>query len=197
MELKIVFDNNGVLTTSDAERTHEIVANFLGISKKEVSELFAPFVIDLDTGKITQDEFYRRVLAKANFSCPVEKFKEIHLSGYIPKEEVQEFAKELSKKFDIFILTNFGDVFWNRYPEWKLDRIFKRQNVFVSSDIGLAKPDPRVYEYVLNKIQCTAENVIFIDDNKDNIAAAQAVGIQTILFSTFEDLKNKLLQTLE
>lgn len=197
MDLKIVFDNNGILTTSDAERTHAVVADFLGISKKEVSELFAPFVIDLDTGKITQDEFYRRVLAKANFSCPVEKFKEIHLSGYIPKEEVQEFAKELSKKVDIFMLTNFGDIFWNKYPEWKLDRIFKRQNVFVSSDIGLAKPDPRIYKHVLNKIQCKAENVIFIDDNKDNITAAEALGIQTILFSTFEDLKNKLLQKLE
>jgi hypothetical protein len=52
----ILFDNNGVLTTSDGEKTHQAVADYLKIDRSDVNALFAPDVRALDTGARGHDK---------------------------------------------------------------------------------------------------------------------------------------------
>src|SRR3989344_1242423 len=110
---RIIFDNNGVLTTSDQERTHKRVSEFLGISISEFIELIDKFVKDLDKGKISQREFYYSVLNEGKINFPIENFAKVHLESYIPKRDVQEIAGKLSLKYDVYLLSNFGDAFWS------------------------------------------------------------------------------------
>lgn len=188
----ILFDNNGVLTTSDKERTYPKVAEYLGIEVDDVPKLFEDHVNDLDTGKITHIEFYERILRKGGFDVSAYEFEKIHVDGYIPKPEVQKFALDLKKKYNLAMLSNFGDSFWELYEKWGLDKIFEKDKVFVSSDLGLAKPDEKIYQKVLGELGVKGEQVVFIDDSLENVLAAKNVGLHAIHFESLEQVKEDL-----
>jgi putative hydrolase of the HAD superfamily len=54
---------------------------------------------------------------------------------------------------------------------------------FFSGEMGIAKPDPAFFESVLAQTKSVPEHTLFIDDDPDNIAGAQSVGLQTKLFA--------------
>ena len=55
--------------------------------------------------------------------------------------------------------------------------------VFVSFELGVLKPDIRIYEKVLERLQAVPEEVLFVDDKIGNVEAAKSVGINGIVFS--------------
>ena len=52
--------------------------------------------------------------------------------------------------------------------------------VINSAFVGMRKPEERIYAYLLEELQMMPENVLFLDDNRVNIEAARAFGLQTI-----------------
>lgn len=68
------------------------------------------------------------------------------------------------------------------------------EQIVVSGEEGIAKPDARIYQALLERIGCKAEDCLFIDDSPRNIEAAQMLGLQTILFSSPSELREALVQ---
>lgn len=62
----------------------------------------------------------------------------------------------------------------------------------ISSDIFCAKPDPEFYRHLERSFGFSLQKAIFIDDKEDNIASANACGMDGILFTTPEDLEQAL-----
>ena len=58
----------------------------------------------------------------------------------------------------------------------------------VSYEVGVTKPDPRIYELCLAQLGVPAESALFVDDRADNIEAARRLGIQTLLFRGDESM---------
>jgi epoxide hydrolase-like predicted phosphatase len=54
--------------------------------------------------------------------------------------------------------------------------------LIISAEVGLAKPDPRIYQLALEKLGVQAGDSIFLDDFKENVEAARAVGMLAIHF---------------
>lgn len=54
--------------------------------------------------------------------------------------------------------------------------------------LGFAKPDPAIYRVALERLGVSPERALFLDDKAENIAAAQALGIHALQFTTVEDL---------
>lgn len=69
-------------------------------------------------------------------------------------------------------------------------------NYVVSGDVKLIKPDPRIFQLILQRFDLKAEETIFIDDNPNNVAAAQNLGIHGIAFQGAENLRNELFPTI-
>jgi 2-haloacid dehalogenase len=65
--------------------------------------------------------------------------------------------------------------------------------LFISGELGLAKPDPRIFRLVLQCLARPADQCLLIDDSTNNIAAAQALGLRTIHFLSPQQLENELL----
>ena len=63
---------------------------------------------------------------------------------------------------------------------------------FYSCRLGLAKPDPAVYEAVLDDLGATPQSVLFIDDRAENVLAAAALGLQAVRFTSAEELPGQL-----
>lgn len=62
----------------------------------------------------------------------------------------------------------------------------------LSCEMGLEKPDPKAYELLLKTINLPAEEIVFIDDKAENVEAAQAIGIDAILFTSEPQLREEL-----
>jgi putative hydrolase of the HAD superfamily len=54
--------------------------------------------------------------------------------------------------------------------------------VIVSSEVGLTKPDPRIYDLCLSRLDVPAGHALFVDDRQDNVEAAARVGLHTLQF---------------
>ena len=63
---------------------------------------------------------------------------------------------------------------------------------FYSCRLGLAKPDPAVFEAVLDDLGATPQSVLFIDDRAENTRAATALGLQAVRFTSAEELPGQL-----
>jgi epoxide hydrolase-like predicted phosphatase len=64
----------------------------------------------------------------------------------------------------------------------------------LSSEVGLEKPDPKIYELLLKTVNLPGEEVVFIDDKEENVEAAKKLGIDAIQFTSIQELRKELLQ---
>jgi len=64
--------------------------------------------------------------------------------------------------------------------------------VYASNLMGISKPDPDFYWHILNKEGIKPENTIFVDDTEENILSAQKIGINSILFTDSDSLRQQI-----
>lgn len=77
----------------------------------------------------------------------------------------------------------------------RCEDIIPPQHQFCSFDLGLLKPDPAIYKAVREKLGCSFEELIFVDDKPKNVKAAAELGIHAVTFNaeTIVDDITKLL----
>lgn len=66
------------------------------------------------------------------------------------------------------------------------------QDIVVSADEKLIKPDPEIYKVLLDRNALAAEKCIFIDDSERNVEAARTLGMHAHHFTNAADLRNEL-----
>lgn len=104
-------------------------------------------------------------------------------------KEFCDYAKE--KGYRLFILSNAATDFYSYFTrEYDLD--FFDGHV-VSCDVGVIKPDEKIYRILLDKYDLKAEECFFIDDVEENITGAKKVGIDGIVFNGDYEALRKIL----
>jgi putative hydrolase of the HAD superfamily len=90
------------------------------------------------------------------------------------------------------ILSNIGDSVLASV-EREFDWIHRFDVLVWSCQLGVIKPNPAIYRHTLAELGVQPEETLFIDDKRPNVEAARALGIQTIEFSTVEQLRASLI----
>lgn len=62
----------------------------------------------------------------------------------------------------------------------------------VSGEVGVAKPDRRIFELLFERLGLAPTEIVFIDDNVDNVEVARALGMDAILFRDADQLRTEL-----
>lgn len=112
--------------------------------------------------------------------------------------EMKALIFDLNKQgYELDVVSNIGAASFTRlkqmYPE-----VFAQFRVTVTSDMHdengalIKKPDARFFGQYLNLRGCQANTVIFVDDRKENAAAAKALGFDAIVFENAKQLKEAL-----
>ncbi len=107
--------------------------------------------------------------------------------------EMVALARELKGKgMQLFILSNNLSERSAYYDEHFpfLNELFKKQ--YYSWQTGFIKPDPRCFELVLRENNLKAEEVLYFDDSAGNVAAANALGIESYLFENANKTREKI-----
>ncbi len=106
-----------------------------------------------------------------------EKYKP--LDHFEFNTELMNFYRSLKDKYSLNLLTS--DVIHHQ-PDigMHLGVVFK--NVFSANELGLKKKDPDIYLFICKKINTNPTNVIYIDDQIENVNAALAAGMKALLY---------------
>jgi epoxide hydrolase-like predicted phosphatase len=92
---------------------------------------------------------------------------------------IHEIRRLQESSIALALLTNnvkeFGDAWRASFP---VDELFPV--IIDSSEVGMRKPDPRIYELTCERAGSAPEASVFLDDNPDNVKAARALGIETV-----------------
>lgn len=189
-----VFDIGGVLIDNPWPQMLSHYASRLNVSEKDLEKFLkeSKLMDDWSKGVITEDKFWREVCN--NLNCHFPASKSLWLDGfklaYRKKPEVFELIDILQEKgFLIGLLSNIEKL----VAEFLKQENFPDLDAFICScDIGEIKPSPFIYEEMLKKLNLEPNEVVFIDDLKENIEGAKKIGIQTIQFTNISDLRKKL-----
>ena len=106
-------------------------------------------------------------------------------------EENVALIKDLKGKYRLFGLTNWSD---ESFPlEFNQYHFFKEmEGIVVSGKEKMVKPDARIYKLLLTRYGLKANESIFIDDNQENINAANKLGFKTIHINEKVSLEEEL-----
>jgi len=147
---------------------------------------------ELENGLITQKklktERFRRLSKKLNI-----QFNEIEFAKSFMKhlsqasflyDESEELVKNLTKKYRLTIITNgLSAVQDNRIKKSVIAKYF--EDIVVSEEIGISKPNPEIFQYALNNINYTDKNKVLIigDSLTSDIQGGINFGIDTCWFN--------------
>lgn len=195
----IIFDLGGVLLDIDYNLTRTAfqqlgVLNFDEMySQANADQLFQK----LETGRITDDEFYKELNRCTNLNLSSEEIRNAWNAMLLSfRENSLQYLDDIRSKYQIFLLSNtnyihldsFKNTFHHKKRKKKFDEYFNR--AFYSCDIGLRKPDITCYEWVLKELKIQPQKTLFIDDSVQNIEGAKAAELQTILLTPEKRIEN-------
>jgi putative hydrolase of the HAD superfamily len=182
-----IFDMGGVVV-KDFDVFPQIVKE-LRISIEKFYEIAGENYLLLSNGMIDTMEFW------AEFSKDYGSKVREELFGkyFAPKLncEVVEIIRKLKRQARVVCGTNTLEPHFKYHRNRGDYQIF--HTVYASNRIGISKPNPDFYRYILDKEKALPAETVFIDDTEENIFAANTLGIKAILFTTPEALKKELV----
>lgn len=201
----IVFDFGNVIINIDPPRTFDAFSKLTFKPASKIKDIFTENAVfqKFEIGHYTEDEFrdtIRQVLAYPLNDHEIDRAWNSLLLD-VPQKRI-DFIKELRKNYEVYLLSNTNSIHIK-----KCIQIIKANNgiadfrnlfdhAFMSYEMGLWKPDYKIYHQMLKTIQFKPEEVLFLDDNADNIAAADDLGIKTIKINppeSFTDILRTIL----
>ncbi len=190
----IIFDFGNVLVEWHPER---IFAEHFGDEAK--AWWFMRHVADNDWRlRIDSGESYNTCVAELQARYPdyKEAIELYHskwlemLTGEMPG--MRQLIEDLKEKgYEIYGLTNWSmETFPTAREHFSILQMIDRY--VVSGEEGYVKPDPRLFHILLDRYNLQANDCIFVDDNPDNIAGANNIGLHGILFTDADTLRKQL-----
>jgi epoxide hydrolase-like predicted phosphatase len=101
-----------------------------------------------------------------------------------PIRENLSLIRGLRPPYRISVLSNADRTLVERMEQTQLHDLF--DDIISSADVGLAKPDERIYRLAAERLQLSVEECVFIDDLERNIEAARKIGMKAIHFRVHE-----------
>lgn len=186
----IIFDLGDVILNIDVPIASKSFADLSGREQHEILTIFKESEIfrQFETGLMDEPTFRNYLREILNFPDLSDEAIDTAWNSLLldlPPERV-ELLKKLATKYRLFLLSNTSSIHITQVNKIleastgveKLEDLF--EIVFLSYEMGLMKPDPRIYQEVLEKAGLKAEETLFLDDNADNIRSAGELGIETI-----------------
>lgn len=190
----IIFDLGGVVIDLDFSNFYNKIIIQSPLNKPQtpiILEFFRQSDI-YHQGNMTDSEFYQLAcdllqVCMVNQSDFFEAFNSIISDINL---EIVELIRRLrnTNKYKLIALSNVNSSHWKYIMNKKWDFIDYFDELILSHEIHLIKPNPKIFELVIKKSGCKPEEIVYIDDGLNNIRSAKEFGIYGIKFTNEEDL---------
>ena len=200
MKIKnIIFDFGGVILDIDPQLT---INEFINLGLKDPEKLLTSgFMEDIAA------KFERGILTPEVFRAKLRSFLQVDTTDQqldeawnallfdIPSERIA-VIEQVKKHYLTLLLSNSNEIHYDlfvrdlqlRFGYREFDELFHK--AYFSFDLHLSKPNPEVYEFVINQHDLDPGKTLFIDDREDNIEVAQQLGFKTYLLQKPERVRD-------
>ena len=121
------------------------------------------------------------------------KFQEAFWEGDRIDLELLDYLQSQRSDYQTALLTNaWVDARESLAEQYQIIEGVSVDHILISSELGVAKPDQRIYHILADTIRCDFEQILFVDDFIENIEAAEALGMHTIHYQPGVDLINRI-----
>jgi glucose-1-phosphatase len=194
----VIFDLGGVLVRTEDRRCRADLAHRLGMTYEELSRLvFESESARLATlGQRSTEEHWESIRGTLGVSqCDFPAVRAGFWGGDVLDTSLIAYIKSLKSRFKTGLLSNAWDNLRRVITEtWKFADAF--DEMVISAEVGIAKPDPRIYQLAVQRLGVLPQEAIFVDDFPHNIQSAQEVGLHGILFKNPNQVRRDLERQL-
>lgn len=197
----VIFDFGSVLVLMQDEKPRQLLADRLGVPLEELNRLVfeSESAARAMLGELTIDQHWQAVGAALGVlpeDLPAVRAQ--FWSADVVNQELVALIHKLRPRYKIGLLSNawndLRQVLATRLP---IGHLF--DDMLISAEVGLGKPDPRIYHLAVERLGVQPQEAIFIDDVLVNVAAARSVGLQAVHYRSnpqlFAELESLGLQT--
>lgn len=185
----IVFDFGNVIVNIDVDRTYRAFSELTFKSTEKIKSLFDQNQVfrNFEIGKFNDEEF--RDVIRQVLGYPLND-NEIDVAWNalildIPRHRY-DFLADLRIKNNIYLLSNTNSIhieyckkMWKKnFGDADFTQFFKKS--FLSYEMEKFKPDYNIYQEVIETLDLKPSQILFFDDNADNVQAALDMGIRAI-----------------
>ncbi len=194
----VIFDADDVLIIKPKMFSQHLEEDY-GIKRSVTSKFFTGDFQNCMIGKADLKEELEKHIKVWGWKGSVEEllkywFKVEHDVNH----ELVELIKRLKNKGIKSYLATNNEKYRTEYIRNEMGFSVFLDHIFASGEIGSKKPDSGFFEHMFDKInqdfKISKEDVLFVDDDPENIEAAKTFGFQTLLYRNFPDFE-KLINT--
>ena len=144
-----------------------------------------------DRGEYSEQEFFQ-ALADASGQTVEQVEREFEADNEL-NEPLVEYIQTLQTTYRIALLSNSSSEYLrNELAKYDLEKYF--DEIVISSEVKLIKPEPAVFKHTMQKLNVQPNECIFTDDNSRHTNAASQLGIHTIVYTSVNELKQRVEQ---
>lgn len=169
------------------------LADYLNLPVERIRNCFFSYNFnELWLGQISEREFFYQMINQFDWNIDVSIMLKIIRNNFVKISGMRRTYEELGRKFKL-VLISVNAPEWVEYLNYKFNysNLFDG-GIFYSYEIGYTKQQKECFEYILEQLGLTPEQVIYIDDSTKNINVASKIGIKGIKFKNVQQLKEDL-----
>ena len=195
----VIFDFGGVLMRTEDRNPRTELATRLGMNYSEISALIfeSPSALQATKGIITAEQHWAEL--QKSLDLPDLEFEQVRTefwAGDVLDLNLVNLLRDLRSEYTTILLSNAWDDLRHMIEDvWQIDDAF--DHLVISAEIGLAKPDLAIYQWVIDELGVKPAKAVFVDDFLHNIEAAWAVGMHGIHFRSPDQALGELRSLIE
>lgn len=184
----ILFDFGGVILNTSNLRWIRRWQKLFGFQNfPEITEMLtnpneSQLIKNICLGKISEDEIWEAVSEKWPVKPEVvRRIRRRIFSKNKLNQKVVRFMAELQEKYQVAILSNAGDRTREVIEgDYNLNQYL--DDIIISAEEGVIKPDRRIYQIAMDRLDTQPEATLFLDDTLENVLAARKFGMHAVQF---------------
>lgn len=142
-------------------------------------------------GLVSVDEFWSEFKTALKVDEDSKSLALKWIDSYDLNQGTLDLIERLSKDYDVYYLSdNVKDRV--KVTEEKYDFLKHFKDGIFSCDVGMRKPQPKIYDLALEMTKTKPEETIFIDDKESSLAPARDMGLNVVLFTSPEEVEDKV-----
>jgi putative hydrolase of the HAD superfamily len=185
-----IFDFGGVLAEEGFKEGLKAIGREKGLDPDYFYTISGELVYETGyvTGRSDEHSYWNAVREGTGITGDDEDLREEILKRFRLRSEMIEHVEKIKSSGRIVAIlsdqTNWLDELNQRTPFYHhLDYVFN------SFYLGKTKRDPSIFKDICDKLGLKAEEVLFVDDNLDNIKRASSQGLRTIHFKSLSEFE--------
>ncbi|MBM3123516.1 MAG: HAD family phosphatase [Chloroflexi bacterium] len=193
----VFFDFGGVILRTEYQSPRQGLAERFNMDYEEIEKVVfgSESSRRASLGEITEETHWLEVLKRLKLpASEMTAFQDAFFGGDVIDRELVQFIRSLRGKVHTGLISNAWSGLRDYLAKEKLTDLF--ETLVISAEVGVVKPEARIYNLALERSGVRAEEAAFVDDFAVNVEGSEKVGMRGVLFKDPQEAVSQLKKLL-